>query len=122
MGRAAHPVVKLLLEVDGVTERRQPSFLHRFVEVGLESILSCPGRSLFHVAVLAIVVKPKPDKLLFFWIGQKGHQDVGGLMKGAADDQALVVNSGFGLHDHHLVQAKASTCQQPDGRSSGIAI
>jgi len=86
MGRATHPVVKLLLEVDRATERRQPSFLHSFVEVGLESILSSPGRPLLHVTVLAVVIKPKPDKVIFVRIGQKGHQDVGGLMKGAADN------------------------------------
>jgi len=85
MGGAAHPVVKLLLEVDGVTERRQSSFLHRFIKAGLKSILSGPGRSLLHVTVFAIVVKPKTDKVLFVGIGQKGHQDVAGLMEAAAD-------------------------------------
>ena len=83
MRGATHSVVKLLLEGFGVAERRQTSIGHRFIEAGLIAILGGPSRPLFHVTMLAVVIKPKPDKLLVFWISQERHQDVASLMKGA---------------------------------------
>jgi len=83
MRGATHSVVKLLLEGFRVTERRQTSIRHRFIEAGLIAILGGPSRPLFHVSVFAVVIKPKPDKLLIFWISQERHQDAASLMKGS---------------------------------------